>query len=80
MQNDLYRIIDANINRASEALRVIEEWARFSKDSRVLTEKLKKIRPPCGRRDITLPTREYCFFFDLENFANPFITSRRERS
>lgn len=44
MQNDIHRIIDANINRASEALRVIEEWARFSRNSRVLTEKLKKIR------------------------------------
>lgn len=44
MRNDLYRIIDANINRASEALRVIEEWARFSKDNTKITEKLKKIR------------------------------------
>jgi len=44
MRNDLHRIIDANINRASEALRVIEEWARFSKDSIRISEKLKKIR------------------------------------
>jgi thiamine-phosphate pyrophosphorylase len=44
MRNDLHRIIDANINRASEALRVIEEWARFSKDSTRVSEKLKRIR------------------------------------
>ncbi len=43
-RNDLYRIIDANINRASEALRVLEDWARFGKDSKTVSEKLKKIR------------------------------------
>ena len=44
LNNKIYRIIDANINRASEALRVLEEWARLGKDSIQLTEKLKKIR------------------------------------
>lgn len=43
-RNDLYRIIDANVNRASEALRVLEDWARFGKDSKAVSEKLKKIR------------------------------------
>jgi len=43
-RNDLYRIIDANINRASEALRVLEDWARFGKDSKAISEKLKNIR------------------------------------
>ena len=44
LRNDIYRIIDANINRASEALRVLEDWARFSKDNLVISEKLKNIR------------------------------------
>jgi thiamine-phosphate pyrophosphorylase len=38
------RIIDANINRAKEGLRVCEEIARFILDSRLLTSELKKIR------------------------------------
>lgn len=42
--NNIYRIIDANINRASEALRVIEDYSRFAKDNLVTSEKLKKIR------------------------------------
>ena len=44
LRNDIYRIIDANINRASEALRVLEDWARYSKDDKQISEKLKKIR------------------------------------
>lgn len=42
--NEIYRIIDANVNRASEALRVLEDWARFGKDNLVTSEKLKKTR------------------------------------
>ena len=44
LRNDIYRIIDANMNRASEALRVLEDWARYSKDDKQIAEKLKKIR------------------------------------
>lgn len=40
----IYRIIDANINRAKEGLRVCEEIARFMLVSRTLTEEFKKIR------------------------------------
>lgn len=43
-RNNIYRIIDANINRASEALRVLEDWIRYSKDDKQISEKLKKIR------------------------------------
>ena len=42
--NDIYRIIDANINRASEALRVLEDWVRFAKNNNITSEKLKNIR------------------------------------
>ncbi len=40
----LYRIIDANINRAVEGLRVVEEVCRFILRSRSLTNRLKIIR------------------------------------
>lgn len=40
----IYRIIDANINRAKEGLRVSEEIARFVLNSRSLTAGLKKVR------------------------------------
>lgn len=38
------RILDANINRAKEGLRVCEEITRFALNSRNLTEDFKKIR------------------------------------
>lgn len=40
----IYRIIDANINRAKEGLRVCEEITRFLLDNRRLTAEFKKIR------------------------------------
>lgn len=43
-RNDIYRIIDANINRASEAGRVLEDYSRFAKDNLTISEKLKEIR------------------------------------
>lgn len=40
----LRRIIDANLNRAAEATRILEEIARFLLDDKDLSEKLKNIR------------------------------------
>lgn len=40
----LYRIIDANINRASEGVRMLEDVARFYFDNKPAAEKLKKLR------------------------------------
>jgi len=40
----LKRIIDANLNRATEATRVLEEIARFLLEDKDLSEKLKNIR------------------------------------
>jgi len=42
--NDIYRIIDANANRAREALRVAEEAARFALERPELAEALKRLR------------------------------------
>ena len=40
----MYRIIDANINRVSEGLRVLEDMARFYYHDPQLTEELKQMR------------------------------------
>jgi thiamine-phosphate pyrophosphorylase len=47
--NPLFRILDANANRAREALRVMEDAARFGLDDAGLMERLKQIRH--GLRD-----------------------------
>jgi thiamine-phosphate pyrophosphorylase len=44
VERAVYRIIDANFNRAREAIRVIEEFCRFALNSEPLTERAKQIR------------------------------------
>jgi len=44
MERSVYRIIDANFNRAREAVRVIEEFCRFCLNSDSLTERAKQLR------------------------------------
>ncbi|MGD8499486.1 MAG: thiamine phosphate synthase [Phycisphaerales bacterium] len=44
MERAAYRIIDANFNRAREAIRVIEEFCRFVLNSAALTERAKQLR------------------------------------
>lgn len=44
MDNAAYRIIDANFNRAREALRVIEEFCRFGLNSKSLSARAKELR------------------------------------
>jgi thiamine-phosphate pyrophosphorylase len=43
-QSALYRILDANLDRAREGLRIIEEWCRFGLNSAQLTEECKSLR------------------------------------
>ncbi|MBN2456630.1 MAG: thiamine phosphate synthase [Sedimentisphaerales bacterium] len=44
MNRSIYRIIDANFNRAREAVRVMEEFCRFTLNNEQLTERAKKLR------------------------------------
>lgn len=44
MERAAYRIIDANFNRAREALRVVEEYCRFVLNSGALSERAKGLR------------------------------------
>lgn len=39
-----YRILDANVNRASEALRVLEDYARFTLNDATICSELKALR------------------------------------
>ncbi|MGF1569965.1 MAG: thiamine phosphate synthase [Nodosilinea sp.] len=40
----VYRILDANLDRAREGLRIIEDWCRFGLNDAALTEQLKHLR------------------------------------
>lgn len=49
--NKIYRIIDVNINRVSEGLRVLEDLTRFYYEEPQITEKIRKIRH-CVRKTV----------------------------
>ena len=44
IQQAVYRILDANLDRAREGLRIIEEWCRFGLNHTQLTAQLKHLR------------------------------------
>jgi thiamine-phosphate pyrophosphorylase len=44
MDRAIYRIIDANFNRAREAIRVVEEYCRFALNCSPLTSRAKQLR------------------------------------
>jgi ThiD2 family len=43
-KKNIYTLIDANVNRAKEGLRVIEDVSRFIISNKTITSKLKSIR------------------------------------
>jgi len=55
---NIYRVIDANTNRAKEGLRVCEEVARFILNNRPLTARFKEIRHRIDSILRGLPGRE----------------------
>ncbi len=54
MEKAVYRIIDANFNRAREAARVAEDFCRFYLNSRELSSRLKQLRHQLSRYISTL--------------------------
>ncbi|NPV26004.1 MAG: hypothetical protein HPY81_00830 [Firmicutes bacterium] len=51
----IYRIIDANLNRAREGLRVVEEVARFILNDQVLTDSIKQLRHDLLQAEFSIP-------------------------
>jgi len=44
MDKKIYRIIDANLNRSREGLRVVEDFARLYLNDKALSSRIKRIR------------------------------------
>ena len=49
MKTAIYRILDANLDRAREGVRIIEEWCRLGLNDRALAEECKQIRQELAR-------------------------------
>jgi thiamine-phosphate pyrophosphorylase len=56
MDSSILRLIDANFNRAREALRVLEDCARFILNDTLLTETAKNLRHDLSQLIAQLPT------------------------
>jgi len=44
VDNGLYRVIDANLNRLKEGIRVIEDMARYAENNKEISSRLKTLR------------------------------------
>ncbi len=55
MNRGAWRILDANLNRAREAFRVVEEYARFVRDDAALCRRLKELRHELVAAEKMLP-------------------------
>jgi len=64
MTNDerLYRVIDANLNRLKEGLRVVEDVRRYGFDDLALAKKIKNLR-----HKAKIPQKEFLKFRDAAN-------------
>ena len=58
VENSLYRIIDANFNRAKEGLRVCEDICRFKLNHKILTNKIKRLRHSLTDCVLKLPIKQ----------------------
>ena len=48
----IYQIIDANLDRAREGLRVLEDWARFGLGKEKYVKKIKNFRQILGKNHL----------------------------
>ena len=79
MKDEIYRIIDANLNRSREGLRVCEDIARFALNSKALTEDLKRVRH--GISDIAKRSaKEFAGFSDARNSEGDILRRSRFES
>lgn len=73
MDTKIYRIIDANINRAKEGIRVVEDVCRFILEDEGLTAKLKKIRHKIGKLNSKLADY-YLLLTSRDSKADPGLS------
>lgn len=72
----LYRVIDANLNRLKEGIRVIEDIARYVNNDKTLASKLKALRHQSRIDDLQnlLNSRD-----SLNDVLRPTVTSEMNR-
>ncbi len=78
MDQRILRTIDANLNRAREALRVLEEHARMVLDDRKLTERIKQLRHAIATAGCAFDTHSLLSSRDIQNDVGTTIATLTE--
>ncbi|MBN1491077.1 MAG: thiamine phosphate synthase, partial [Phycisphaerae bacterium] len=78
MDRNVARIIDANLNRAREALRVLEDYARFGLDDAAASKTLKRLRHALSAAEACWPIAERVAARDTPRDVGTRIRTRRE--
>jgi len=76
---EVYRILDANFNRATEALRVAEDCGRFALNDPAITAMAKNLRSQLVEVRTALPAGELITSRDTPGDIGTEITSRTEK-
>lgn len=77
-QADAGRVVDASLNRAREALRVLEDYCRFVLNDRVLTEQVKELRHELATATAALPAGVLLAARDTPGDVGTAVTSAGE--
>ena len=75
---EVYRILDANFNRASEALRVAEDCGRFALNDPAITSMAKNLRSELAEVQADLPAGELITSRDTPGDTGTSLTSKTE--
>jgi thiamine-phosphate pyrophosphorylase len=76
--NQYFRILDANFNRAREAFRVLEDYARFMMDDDGLSQQAKNLRHDLCQTTAQLPPLELLAARDTPNDVGTTLTTPTE--
>ena len=77
-QTAVIRIIDASLNRASEGLRVVEDYARFVLDDTFLTSQAKSLRHDLATASTVISPTDRHAARDTQRDVGTAITTERE--
>jgi len=74
---EIFRVIDANLNRLKEGIRVIEDIARYSHNNKKVASKLKQLRHKSNIDDLQnlLASRD-----SINDVLRPTISSEMDRN
>src|SRR5687768_16828791 len=72
------RILDASLNRATEGLRVVEDYVRFVLDDVHLTEQLKRLRHDLAAAGAALPLPDRHAVRDTQQDVGTAVTTPSE--